>query len=270
MSLEEYKGKFVFLKDKYFEDFPDENLFRPKTHPDGKISRPFFFVFYEKSNIIWLAPVSSQIEKYRIIHNKAIDRYGRCDTIIFGKIFGEERAFLLQNMCPATEDYIDCIYSVNGEPVRLRALFEKKLVSASKRVLNLHRALVEQGRAGLIFPDVLNIEKRLFEQPSFKKKPKAQDGWLDIDPPIQCWQHEDGSYIKDDTVRIGVYLDSAKRFRTAISVSLKYVAVQKIADALYVVRLSPRFIDRVYKKTKGKIDLSENPLTIYKKTPPIL
>ena len=266
MSLKKYKGKFVFLKDKYYEDFSDKNLLREKTHPDGRISRPFFFVFYEKSDIMWLAPVSSQIDKYRTIYNKALKRYDRCDTIMFGNIFGQERAFLLQNICPATEEYIERIYCVNGEPVRVETLFEKKLAPTSKFVLNLHRALTKQGKNGLIFPDVLNIEKQLIERLNMLKKPK--DAWQDIDPPIECWQYEDGSFIKDDKVRIGVYLDKAKRFRTAISVSLKYAVIKKIKDALFVVKLSPRFIDKVYKKTKGMIDLSENPLIVYKKSPP--
>ncbi|HHW89802.1 MAG TPA: hypothetical protein GX745_02720 [Clostridiales bacterium] len=42
-----YKGKFVFLKDKYFEDFPDSNLCKNKTLHNGKGMRPFFYVTEE-------------------------------------------------------------------------------------------------------------------------------------------------------------------------------------------------------------------------------
>ena len=35
-----------------------------------------------------------------------MQKYHRCDTIVFGEVLGHEKAFLIQNMCPITEKYM--------------------------------------------------------------------------------------------------------------------------------------------------------------------
>lgn len=47
-----------------------------------------------------MIPFSSRVAKFRGYYNAKIDKYGRCDTIVFGDVLGYEKAFLIQNMCP--------------------------------------------------------------------------------------------------------------------------------------------------------------------------
>lgn len=157
------RGNFYFLKEKYFEDFSDPYLERNKEYENGVLSgRPFFYSIYNSSTKIhWMIPISSKVLKYRKIEEKIISKIGRCDTIVFGNVQGKERVFLIQNMCPTTDEYIDSEYtnSFSGTPNRVREDFEREIISKSNSVL----ARVRKGRKNLIFPDVLSIEKILIE-----------------------------------------------------------------------------------------------------------
>ena len=108
-----------------------------------------------------MIPFSSQVSKFKGIYNKKIQKFKKCDTIVFGEVLGHEKAFLIQNMCPVTEKYIknEYIDSKANIPVRVDGVLEKKLKEKSARVLALERKGIK-----LIFPDVLNIEEKLIEQ----------------------------------------------------------------------------------------------------------
>jgi len=153
-------GKFYFLTDDYFIDFPDENLMRNSEKINGEIhDRPCFYSFLDnKTNVYWMIPFSSKVLKYRKIYNDKITRYGKCDTIIFGEILGHAKAFLIQNMCPVIPKYIQNEYidKNSNTPVKVNGIFDKEIISKAKKVLSLQR----KGNK-LIFPDVLTIEKAL-------------------------------------------------------------------------------------------------------------
>jgi hypothetical protein len=158
------KGKFYFLEERYFLDFPDKNLMKNKESVDGiSYDRPCFYAFQnEQSEIYWMIPISSKVEKYEKIHHKNILKYGISDTIIFGNVLNQRRAFLIQNMCPVTDRYIEkeYDYSFLGHiPVAIEPSFSGILEEKANLIL----ALVRRGRK-LIFPDVLKIEKMLLEQ----------------------------------------------------------------------------------------------------------
>lgn len=155
-----FNGTFYFLTDDYFEDFPDPYLMKNKETIQGnRHGRPCYFAFRdEKTELLWMIPISSQVQKYRPLAEQKSARSGRCDTILFGTVLGHEKAFLIQNMCPATEKYLASQYKdpASSVAVRLDGALEKKLIQAARRVL----ALVRQNHR-LIFPDVLAIEKML-------------------------------------------------------------------------------------------------------------
>ncbi len=155
-------GNFYFINDDYFIDFPDNKLMANRETSSGTVhDRPCFYAIYEeKTSIYWLIPISSQIEKFKSIYQKKIQRYGICDTIVFGKVLGHEKAFLIQNMCPIIPRYIknEYIDSKSGLPVKIEGVFERKIVKKAKKVLALQRKGVK-----LIFPDVLKIEQELIK-----------------------------------------------------------------------------------------------------------
>lgn len=73
--------------------------------------RPCYYAIKEeKSNIYWKIPISSKVEKYKKLYKRKINRYKKCDTIVFGKVLGYEKAFLIQNMFPVIDKYIGKIY----------------------------------------------------------------------------------------------------------------------------------------------------------------
>lgn len=160
-------GHFYYIKDEYFLDFPDKMLMKNKESYDNEChERPCFYAIKDlDSDIYWMIPFSSQINKYKKYYDKKIQKYNQCDTIVFGKVLGHEKAFLIQNMCPVTEKYIknEYIDSVSNLPVRINGVLEKELISKAKRVL-----LLQRNGINLIFPDVLKIEAKLLEIDSTK------------------------------------------------------------------------------------------------------
>lgn len=153
-------GCFYYLSDQYFVDFPDKGLMRNKESVDGQDhDRPCFYAFQDKkTGIFWMIPFSSKVEKYTGIHAQKVQKYGKCDTIVFGEVLGHQKAFLIQNMCPATEKYVKSEYidSRTSVPVRISGKLEKELQRKSGKVLAMQRKGIR-----LIFPDVLAIEKVL-------------------------------------------------------------------------------------------------------------
>ena len=156
-------GNFYFLNASYFNDFKDDKLMGNRESVQGIPSdRPCFYAIYDdNTSLYWLIPFSSNISKFKAIYQKKIDRYKKCDTIVFGNVLGHEKAFLIQNMCPVLPQYIknEYIDSIASIPVKVDGVLEKELITKSKRVLALQRKGIK-----LIFPDVLEIEKELIKK----------------------------------------------------------------------------------------------------------
>lgn len=154
-------GHFYFLNSTYYKDFPDPYLMQD-------LDRPCFYAFKDaKTGIYWMIPFSSRVAKFRGIYQNKVRKYGACDTIDFGEVLGYEKAFLIQNMCPVTDEYVlnEYVDHSANVPVRLNGAFEQRLIKKAAKVLALQRKGYR-----LIFPDVLKIEKELIE-----KMPKGQE-----------------------------------------------------------------------------------------------
>ena len=152
-------GHFYFLKQQYFDDYPDPYLMANKEQIGDELhNRPCFYAFEDDTfpGIFWLVPVSSRVEKYQRIYDKKVARYHYCDTIVIGNFLGNKTAFLIQNMCPATEEYISEEYLRDNIPAAIASNLESEIESKAKRALMLQR----QGHK-LIFPDVQTIEASL-------------------------------------------------------------------------------------------------------------
>lgn len=104
-----------------------------------------------------MIPISSKTLKFRRIYEKKLEHSNCCDTVAFGNVLGCKKAFLIQNMCPVTNEYISNEYLSNNVPVLLEDNFKRELISKAEKIL----ALVRQGKSNLVFHDILKIEKEL-------------------------------------------------------------------------------------------------------------
>lgn len=133
--------------------------------------RPFFFSFRDESNadIIWFIPISSNVNKYEQIFQKKMEKYNQCFTIQFANILETKRVFLIQNMFPSTEKYIQGLYTDNktSSIIAIDPEIEKRIIKLSKRVLRMHKHNIH-----IIFPDILEIERKLTEE---LQKRKSED-----------------------------------------------------------------------------------------------
>ena len=88
-----------------------------------------------------------------------MEKYGRCDTLAFGFVLGERKAFLIQNMFPVTEKYFNNVYidKNTSRPIQLSESLKKELKSKANKVLSLYK------RKGikLVFADIEKILTKL-------------------------------------------------------------------------------------------------------------
>lgn len=152
------KGKFYFIKDEFFELVKDKELCANKERGTKRLC---FYCFKDKEyqNLIWFIPISSKLEKYKRIYEAKIKRSRIVDTIVFGYVEGEERAFLIQNMFPTTKEYIIEKYIRQDRDVVVNKRLNKELQTKANKILNL----VEQGYNKIVFPDIISIKKILLQ-----------------------------------------------------------------------------------------------------------
>ena len=152
-------AQLYFLSDQYYIDFPDDKLMKNKEIIDGvPHNRPCFFAFPDAKNpdIYWIVPISSKYEKYKRIEQSKIEKYGWCNTIRFGAVLGREAAFLIQNMCPATEQYLTAYIDKNCTPIRIDNRIAADVIKNARDVL----AMAKRG-AKVVFSDVFTIYNAL-------------------------------------------------------------------------------------------------------------
>ena len=150
------ENRFYFIKDEFYKRFQNCGLMANNpTDETGKHGRPCFYA-KRIENIIWLIPISSKIEKYTRIYDEKISRYKKnYDGIIFGYVNGKKRAFLVQNIFPVTENYIDEMYMLNNSTIP--ATVNKKISEALKKSAEKVVRLNKQG----IKISITNINKIL-------------------------------------------------------------------------------------------------------------
>ncbi len=134
-------GHFYYLNDEYYNKFQSCNLLGNKDkNESGEHNRPCFYCL-QYNNLYWMIPLSSRIEKYKRLYAQKSIRYpNNFDGIRFGYVNGQERAFLIQNLCPTTEKYIESEYRIekNTLPVTIKTELEKELNNIVKKVLSLY------------------------------------------------------------------------------------------------------------------------------------
>ena len=126
---------FYIIKDKFFEDMSDPYL---KGNKAG--NRPHYYCFEDTSRgIYWMIPLSSQIDKYKRIVEKKEKAGKPCDIIHIVKLDdSRQSAFLIQDMFPITDEYIEREYTIAGNHLMLTSEHTaKEIEQKAKKVMGM-------------------------------------------------------------------------------------------------------------------------------------
>lgn len=174
------KGYFYFIKDYFFDIVKDQELMQNKENGN---KRPCYYCFKDNRNsdIIWFVPVSTRTKKYRAIYNKKIqnqiknNKNPNVDTIVFGKVSGKENVFLIQNMFPIIDKFVENEFMRKKQPVIITYALQQEIEMKANKIFNM----VKNGYSYLVYPDILNI-KNIMEI-ELKKQNKIIDYFTNND-----------------------------------------------------------------------------------------
>ncbi|BAL01900.1 hypothetical protein OBV_p-00450 (plasmid) [Oscillibacter valericigenes Sjm18-20] len=167
------QAQFCFIKDDFFDKYDKGHklLQNKEQNAWGEHNRPCFFVFDDsrENAIKWCVPISSRVEKYSEIaeHKKEKQRmHGAtrpvCKQICFAKVMNRPRAFLVQNMFPITEKYIDGYYmNKDGKPVCIESRSATFIERCAKDLLQKYMMGVDTYS---LFADVKTIRQGLIQE----------------------------------------------------------------------------------------------------------
>lgn len=156
-------GTFYFISDEYFTKFDGNNLMDNKEDVDGEPhNRLCYYSFKEpNSEILWMIPISSKVDKYEEIYQDKIEKYPNYDGILFGYVLGEKCAFLIQNLCPVINRYIlnQYINKATASPVLISESLKSEINSKVRKAIRLYRKGIK-----IVFPHILDIENVLLDE----------------------------------------------------------------------------------------------------------
>lgn len=148
----EYRPGYAYhIRDEYFLKANDSSLMANKEN--GAYRPTYYCLKDEKTQLIWVVPLSTQMKKYQALYDQKVNRYGECLTIVIGSYDGREVAFLLQNMFPITEEYIDHIHTRKGNPVPVHRTIQGVMEANMRKI----RPMIERG-VSIVFTDAKRLQ----------------------------------------------------------------------------------------------------------------
>ena len=129
------ENRVLYYKRQVFEDMSDPYL---KGNKAG--NRPHYYCFEDTSRgIYWMIPLSSQIDKYKRIVEKKEKAGKPCDIIHIVKLDdSRQSAFLIQDMFPISDEYIEREYTIAGNHLMLTSEHTaKEIEQKAKKVMGM-------------------------------------------------------------------------------------------------------------------------------------
>ena len=148
-------GYIYHIKDEFFDKINDKGLMI--NHENGR-ARPTYFTIKDK-DILWFIPLSSKVDKYQVIIDKKIKKYGNCRSIMISEIANKPSVILIQNAFPILEKYIDYPHIVDGKPLRVINTLKDEILNSFKYLMELKKS----GR-NLFFPDIDRIKEIMLDE----------------------------------------------------------------------------------------------------------
>lgn len=158
MDVLDIKPGYVYhIKESYFDMVKDDKLM--KNH-EGGAHRPTYLCLHDdKTGLLWIVPMSSQVGKYQTIVDKDIKRHSKCLKICIGEYANKPNAFLFQNMFPVLPKYISHIHTIQQNPVPVSQKLQITLNRNFREVMRLHKR-----GAKLVFTDIDRLEKLMLAE----------------------------------------------------------------------------------------------------------
>ncbi len=152
------RAGFYLIQDRFFEEMQD-----PYLKGNKKENRPHYYCFEDKEGFYWMIPLSSRVDKYKKIMNKKMSANKPCDILHITKLgVGKESVFLIQDIFPITEEYIEREYTVAGIPFVMRN--EKGIAIIERKAKNIIKLLKRGITINPTQPNVLAILEKLKEK----------------------------------------------------------------------------------------------------------
>ena len=127
------------------------------NHESGH-SRPSYLAIKD-DKLLWFIPLSSKIDKYNVIIQNKIKKYGSCKSILIKKIAGRKQVILIQNAFPTLEKYIQSKHTIDGRVIKISTALEREIVGDFKYLLSL-----KQSGNNLFFTDIDKIKIKMLEE----------------------------------------------------------------------------------------------------------
>lgn len=150
------KTGFYIIKDKFFDIVNDPFL---KGNKQG--NRPHYYCFEDlKTGIYWIIPMSSKLEKYKKIIEYKEKKGKKCDILHIAKLDNDkESVFLIQDMFPITEEFVEREYTIAGNHMKVTSEHVvKEIERKARKVLSLLRRDI---RLTPLQPNVMKIYRQL-------------------------------------------------------------------------------------------------------------
>lgn len=140
MKIQE--GKLYFIKDSFLKKYGEKyNLMENKIQKNTK--RPTYFCFKDarNDNLLWFVPMSRQYEKYIKIYydKKRKIKKEPNNFVFFDNVAGIKGVFLIQNIFPTREQYVESEYLRKGQTIKVHKKIQKEILVKSKDVIALAR-----------------------------------------------------------------------------------------------------------------------------------
>ena len=142
-------GKFYFIKDEFFDIFKDYKLMENKESGN---KRPCYFCFSDRKDkdIVWFVPISTN--KKSKVGNRPVYNF------VFGNVLGKKAVFLIQNIFPTKEKYIEEKYTNSNKDVEIPVVVQEEIIRTAFRVIRL----AESG-TNIPFYDIIEMKNILLE-----------------------------------------------------------------------------------------------------------
>ena len=140
--MEIKQGRLYFIKDEFLEKYGiNYNLMDNKVESGTK--RPTYFCFRDDKvkEMLWFVPMSKQHSKYLKIYENKKEKMKKepNNFIFFNNIAGIKGVFLIQNMFPTTEKYVQEEYFRRGQEIKVPVTIQKEILEKARTAIVLAR-----------------------------------------------------------------------------------------------------------------------------------